>query len=548
MRRQCVIARPDPMTNLERYVTDVVVIGAGAAGMVAALEAREKGLEVLLIGKGSTGKGTCTSLAGGMFGAPSDRFTPEEHCRATLTAGRGINDPARVELVVSRARQCLEKLVRLGVPLVEVPRGFAVDNRGNRREIPGIPLVDSLSEILAERGVKALPGFHCFDIVTAEGRAAGLLGLTAQGKPAAVFAPAVVLATGGAGDAYARNDNPRGITGDGYGMALRAGCQLQDMEFVQFYPVGIAEPGLAPFLVYPPYASEAKLFDAAGREVLQELEGCSDLNDAIIRFRDTASLLFYRRHSAGGLFLDLTAVGEESWANLYSYRLLARTGFDFRQKRLRVAPITHFFMGGVVVDERGETSVPGLFAAGEVAGGFHGANRMGGNALTECAVCGAIAGASAADHARKERPAALSEGGFAQRIPNWALGRESAVRREYSELMAQIRNTAWEHAGVIRTGKGMEEGLRIISRLDGELRSLNPRGAGEARRHEQARSALLAVRCILEAGLRRRESRGAFFREDYPSPDDARWRRNVRVSLDTATGGLAVDDAPIAGA
>jgi len=252
-------------------------------------------------------------------------------------------------------------------------------------------------------------------------------------------------------------------------------------------------------------------------------------------------------HSEGGLFLDLTAVGEKSWADLYSLRLLARTGFDFRRKRLRVAPITHFFMGGVVADEQGETSVPGLFAAGEVAGGFHGANRMGGNALTECAVCGAIAGASAADRAKKERPAGFSQTRLARLVPGWVHGNEPGVRGEYSELMASIRNAAWEHAGVIRTGKGMEEGLRHLSRLEGDLGSLAPRGPGEGRRHEQARSALLAVRCILEAGLRRRESRGAFFREDFPSADDARWRRNLRVSLHSDTGRLALEETPIAG-
>jgi aspartate oxidase len=144
-------------------------------------------------------------------------------------------------------------------------------------------------------------------------------------------------------------------------MALRAGCMLQDMEFVQFFPLGIAEPGLSSTMVYPPYPDQARLVDVEGRDVLKELPGCRGLYDAVIRFRDSASLLFYRTHMKSGLFLDLTGVDDSAWDSMFSMRLLARKQFDFRNNKIRVAPIAHFSTGGVIVNEHAETSLPAVF-------------------------------------------------------------------------------------------------------------------------------------------------------------------------------------------
>jgi aspartate oxidase len=285
--------------------------------------------------------------------------------------------------------------------------------------VPGVTLVGSLKRLIKESGVAVFAGCQALEILVDEGIAAGLVGVTRDGTPVLVRAPAVVLATGGAAGLYLRNDNPPGILGEGHAMALRAGCAVRDMEFVQFYPVGFAEPGLPAFVAYPYYPPGARLVDVDGRDVLESLGGCTDINDALIRFRDTASLHFYRKHLHGGLFLDLTSVAAEHWETLFSTRLLARSSFDFRNKRCRVAPIAHFTMGGVVANRNGETEVAGLFAAGEVTGGFHGANRLGGNALTECVVFGSAAGAAAADYAKQASRSVPSPQRSGEALPPW---------------------------------------------------------------------------------------------------------------------------------
>lgn len=216
MRREAQLAafkRPmwekEPNRAMKRFCTDVVILGAGAAGMMAALEAHEKGAEVLAVGKGAVGKGTCTSLAGGIFSVSSGAFSPEDHYKATMEAGRGLSDPSFVDLVVTGGRECIDRLKTLGALLLDFPPGCLVDNRNNSKEIPGIVLVESMKRILDARSIWALAGFHCLE-----------------------------------------------------------------------------------FLIYPVCSPEARVFDAQGRDFIKELKNSEDLNQAIIHFRDTSSLLF----------------------------------------------------------------------------------------------------------------------------------------------------------------------------------------------------------------------------------------------------------------
>jgi succinate dehydrogenase/fumarate reductase flavoprotein subunit len=530
---------------IKQIDADVVVIGSGAAGIMAALAARGNNAKVVLLGKQSIGKGTCTSMVGGLFGSSTEQRSVQQHYLDTLEAGRGLNTIPLVQAVVGRARGMLQELKAKGVPLLETPEGFLVDNRDNGRIVPGIPLVESMARLVADSSITVIEQFHCLDFVVDKGRIAGVVGISSTGEPTFIRAPSAVLAAGGAGAIYLRHDNAAGIMGEGYAMALRAGCQLRDMEFVQFYPLGIAEPGLPPTIVYAPFSDDARLIDAQGRDVVRELPGCRGIHDSLIRFRDSASLLYFRKHQEGGLFLDLTGVNDDAWKRYYSLRILARNRFDFRSRMLRVAPVAHFTIGGVVVNEHAETGIAGLFAAGEVTGGFHGANRRGGNALTECIVCGSIAGAGAAEFARRAGPPETSMEIARELLPAWAGHSSCNTRTTYPSLFKRIKNCAWEYAGVLRNGARMRQGLQVTAELENELDSLTVLGNEDGLRHSRARSALLALRCILEAGLIREESRGAFYREDFPEPDDVRWRRNIHISQHPTTGRLILEEALI---
>jgi len=523
---------------------DVAIIGTGGAGMMAALAAAEQGVDVLIVGKAAVGKGTCTSFAGGFFTSSCLKFSAEQHNTATREVGRHINDSQLVDLITKRGSACLEKLRGMGVPLLPMDNGYRVDNQDNEKLIPGYPLVNSMRRAMDAYGVKSLPGFHCLELIIEDDAVAGILGVTAEG-PSVISAPSVILATGGAGAIYLRNDNPMGITGDGYAMALKAGCRLRDMEFVQFYPVGIAEPGIVSNLILPPFPKEARVYDAQGRNAFDELENCNNIDDAITLFRDKASIFFYRKHLEGGLFLDLTGVDDSQWQKLHSLRLLAKRKFDFRIKKLGIAPIAHFFIGGVEINTDMETILPGLLAVGEVTGGFHGANRMGGNALTECIVAGTIAGENAASLAKSRGAVDVSHSGVKDRIPNWAYKKGEGVGPEYGKLFKRIKKTAWENVGIIRDLEGMQKGLELVSLMEGELETLAPGNITEGLRANRMRSALLTLSCTLKASLMRRESRGALYREDYPETDDANWLSNIFISLDSSTDNLILEDRAI---
>ncbi len=525
---------------IKQFEVDVVVIGSGAAGITAAIGARNRGATVALLGKDGTGKGTCTSLAGGLLGASSLERSVQDHYQDTLDAGHGINNNQLVEMVATRARESINHLRKMGVPLFDDPDGFTVDNKNNSKNIPGIPFVESLVQLVKHPDIMSIDHFHCLDLALQSDRIVGVIGIDFTGAPTFVEASSVVLATGGAAALYQRHDNPPGMLGEGYSMALKAGCRLQDMEFVQFFPLGIAEPNLPATIIYPPYPDRVRILDENGSDVLRELPECQSPYDAIIRFRDKASLLFYHKHTHGGLFLDLSRLDENDWNSQFSMRLLARKQFDFQYKKLRIAPLAHFSIGGVEVNEQSESTVAGIFAAGEVAGGFHGANRRGGNALTECVVCGSLAGSHAADFARQMGREDVNLMMIKEQFPAWAGKISQRPEPRYRHLMKSIKACAWDYFGVVRSDAGMLRGQRLISSLESELETICPVGNRDGLLHVEICSALLTLRCICEAGLLREESRGAFFREDFPERDDTHWQRNIGISLDQSEQRLVV--------
>ncbi|RLB07274.1 MAG: hypothetical protein DRG50_03300, partial [Deltaproteobacteria bacterium] len=454
---------------------DVVVIGAGCAGMVAALEAQVQGAEVVIIDRGPIGIGSNSALSNGVFAGPTMHYSPEEYIRDTIQTGKEINCELLVRLMAKEAPHAFSLLRSLGIELVELARNYVIKSPCPEL-IPGVTLVRVLAERIKNlRGVDKLTGLYVTEILKNSGEVFGVRGFDRAGEDAVIYAPTVVLASGGAAAIYLRSDNQKGIMGQGYYLAAKAGLDLWDMEFVQFYPFVIAEPGLPSFLLYPPYPKEARLLDADGKDILKKYD-IDNPNEAILTRRDEFSTVLFEECLRGPLYMDYRSVPDSAWER-HPLSLLRRMKFDFRSKLFAVSPAAHFFIGGVRIDEEGQTSLPGLFACGEVAWGLHGANRMGGNALTECIVFGRIAGRNAAKYAFIHHRSSSNLGRLSEGLSR----HRSSNQRMLGELRRRIREIAWRYAGVVRSEREMREGLTKLTDLEMELKTIVPQTVSERR-------------------------------------------------------------------
>ena len=386
---------------MEHLSCDVLVIGSGAAGLRAAISAQEMGMEVCVVSKGSPGKSTCTWFSGGVMAGTPIGTKPDAHLERTLQAGRGINQRELVEVLVAEAPQRLEELISWGLH-GEFQNGYLYAH--GRPPALGEEIIRCLLQRNKAAGTHFLGNLLVADLVMEEGFAGISAYAQHSGAWFALTAKALVLASGGAAALYFRHDNPSRMLGDGYRLALEAGATLQDLEFVQFYPLALAEPGQPPLVIPPRLADCGRLVNNREEEILEKY-GIEE-RPAAERARDRLSQALFREIYRNGheVWLDLRQLPEDQWqidpfAAAIGPILGERYGAVHRP--VRVAPVAHHVMGGVRIDASGATSVPGLFAAGEIAGGLHGANRMGGNALSETLVFGARAGSAAAAWAKQ---------------------------------------------------------------------------------------------------------------------------------------------------
>ena len=533
---------------MEELSTDILVIGSGLAGMVSAFEAESAGIEVLMAGKFTIGMGTNTSMANGVFTAANSRFSKEDHLQATLKSGKGLNHLNLVETVVENAPDAIGRLRDYGVSLVERGLGYGLDRPEGSCQLPGVLLTKALVERLKKSSIHLLPGLVIFDLVVEEGEVQGAFGFFRDGKPYLIKSRAVILAGGGAGAVYRRNDNQKSILGDGYGLALRAGLPLFDLEFVQFYPLVLAEPRLSTFMLYPPYPKEIRLFNEKGENLFEKLDIGEDLDRAIVTQRDRLSIALYQASQNGDVYFDLTRVPEEKW-EYYPFNFLKRSKFPFRDRPFLVSPAAHFFMGGIEIDDNGKTALPGLFAAGEVVWGIHGANRLGGNALTECAVFGILGGRSAAEYARLKKEQSSSN--LFSEIPKRRWERKAGVyikkRRGIfdhpKDILRALKDLAWKYAGPVREEDSLKEGLNRLASIEERIEKVYPATLGDLFRKRDLENMTLLLRAILRGSLLRTESRGSFFRKDFPNQDDGHWVKNTCYRLEK--GDLHITHRPM---
>lgn len=531
---------------MEFLSTDVLVIGSGLAGLLACLEAENAGLRVLITGKFSIGSGTNTYLSNGAFSVANAFFSKEDHLKETLLSGKGLNHPKMVKTLIEQGPVAMEALRGYGVPLVENQMGYFVGRQKGSAMLPGVLLTHPLRERLKNSSVALLPGLTIFDLIIEDGDVRGAFGFLHDGKSCLIHAKAIVLAAGGAGGIYQRSDNQRTILGDGYGLALRAGLTLLDLEFVQFYPFVMAEPRLHTFILYPPYPQETKLLNEKGENLLERLNLGDDLNRAIITRRDTLSFTLFDISRNGDIYFDLTQVPEEKW-NHYPLNFLRRSKFPFRDRPFLVLPAVHFCMGGIEVDGHGMTAIDGLFSAGEVVWGVHGANRLGGNALTECAVFGILTGRSASAYAREKKQDLFSDA-FKRK---WERKAERYLRRGRGDfdspttLLKDLKRLAWKYGGPIREESALREGLEHLALIERRVEKIYPSDLRNLFKKRELENGILTLKAILKGSLLRKESRGSFFRQDFQEQNDQEWLMNTCYRLEDEE--LRITHRPIPG-
>ena len=540
----------------QHLAADVLVIGSGGAGMYAAIEAARKGRSVILADRSLIGRGGATVMAQMTVAVALEEGGldhPEHHYADTIAAGRGLCDRAIARLLCEEGPARIREMDAWGVgwarengdwkrafaPGHDRPRCVYVDflNTGPavsktlRAQLNRIPEIRRVGDLL----VSAL--------ALRDGECVGATALhLASGQPVSLAAGATVLATGGLTRMYRRNSASANMMGDGYALALGAGAELIDMEFVQFFPIGHLAPrlvGMDPIMWDPfRYKLGGRLLNGAREEFIHRY-GSSDEGRYVVT-RDIATYAILKEAAAGrgsphgGAWLSFEhcSAAELRAAGGPVIDRLAANGIDLTKQAIEVAPIAHYHMGGVRVDAAMATRVPGLYAAGEAVGGANGANRLSGNAITEALVFGRVAGESAAAHARRNTSRADASA-FAKEARRLVAGRAAAGFNP-AAMIETLQATMQEEVGPFRTREGLERALGKLRSLRAELPSLKP-AAGQA--YDTALADWLDLdtmtrvgECVAAAALARTESRGAHQREDFPGMDP-QWAVNQALSL-----------------
>ncbi|AQT73706.1 L-aspartate oxidase [Streptomyces sp. fd1-xmd] len=529
---------PAPGWSLD---ADVVVVGSGVAGLTAALRCAAAGRRTVVVTKARLDDGSTRWAQGGIAAALGEGDSPEQHLDDTLVAGAGLCDEEAVRLLVTEGPDAVRRLIDTGAVFdtsaetgeIELTR----EGGHHRRRIAhaggdatGAEISRALVEAVHAAGIETVENALVLDLLQdAQGRTAGVtLHVMGEGQHdgvGAVHAPAVILATGGMGQVFSATTNPSVSTGDGVALALRAGAEVSDLEFVQFHPtvlfLGPDAEGQQPLVSEAVRGEGAYLVDADG---VRFMVGQHEL--AELAPRDIVAKGIMRRMQEQGaqhMYLDARHFGARMWEQRFPTILAAcrSHGIDPVTEPIPVAPAAHYASGGVRTDLHGRTTVPGLYACGEVAcTGVHGANRLASNSLLEGLV---FAERIAADITSREH----GGGGPGVPVPSTGPLQPAGARYEIQRIMT-------DGAGVLRSAASLEaaadalEGLyaAALNDLDAHGKTAEP-GVDTW----EATNLLCVARVLVAAARRREETRGCHWREDHPDRDDARWRRHLVVRL-----------------
>ena len=553
-----------------RLESDVLVIGAGGAGIYAAIAAARDGCRVHLIDRSLIGRGGATVMAQMTVAVALGEQCPdhwEHHLADTLAAGRGLCDPALSQLLCENAPARIREMDAWKV-------GWAREN-GHLKQVhaPGhdrarCVYVDFLNtgpavsrtlraQLNRIAAIRRIGDVLITDVVVHQGEAVGAVGLhLVSGEAVALEAKSVIIATGGLTRLYRRNSGSLNMGGDGYALALRAGAELVDMEFVQFFPIGHLAPrmiGMDPIMWDPfRYKLGGRLLNADGEEFADRYGQAESGNYVLTR--DVATYAIFkeveagRGSPAGGAYLSFAHVPEAELRQAFGPVIdrLAKNGIDLTKMPVEVAPIAHYHMGGVRVNAAMETRVPNLYAAGEAVGGANGANRLSGNGITEAFVFGERAGTAAAAHAKARTASGWNDAAADRALKSIGARGRAGSAPNTAALLVELQALMADNVGPFRTEEKLNAALQRLRKMQQEL---GPLPAGGAQYDMvcldwlDLRNMLLVAQCVVRAAIERKESRGAHQREDFPGmlPE---WNLNQRLSW--RDGELSLARAPAA--
>jgi len=558
----------------DRVDVSVLVVGAGAAGARAAIELAEQGVDDLLVlGKRGHGDAHTTWARGGINGAlgthdPED--SPAIHAADTLNEGHFVNHPGKVETVTEQMPDRLRELDDWGMAYSrtddgEIDQRFFGAQSFRRTAFAGDHTGESMLNALVDRAQElSIPyreNVMITKLVSDGDRAYGAVGFDMDTGEFVLFnAGQVVLAAGGHAAIYDRHTSRDDENnGDGAALAYDAGASLMDMEFMQFHPTGMAvdedDPEWEPWggrLVTEAVRGEGgRLFNADGERFMERYSPDQmelDARDVVAR-AIAQEVAEGRGTENGGVYLDISHRDadfiEERLPRMYER--FQDLGVDMAEEPVEVAPTSHYGMGGVAVDEHGETDVDGLFAIGETMAGVHGANRLGGNSLAETVAFGVVAGRETAD--RADGPGEVpddSRGALVEpHVRDLAAMADRDGEHDVNAVLADLRALMWEHAGILRDESSLREGLDRLA--DVRERAADMRvGPVTSESFELAVDVgfmLVAAEAVLRGALEREESRGAHYRTDHPDVDPD-WRRNLYFDA-ADIGGMTARTEPV---
>ncbi|MFD0712010.1 FAD-binding protein [Paenibacillus sp. GCM10027626] len=530
---------------------DVLVVGSGAAGMMAAKAAADEGAQVLLIDKSLIGRGGATILAQMTVAVAlgeADDDNPEIHFADTMKGSRGLADPAIVRAIVERGPEVILEAERYGVNWARTAEGkrsqaFAPGHSRSRCVYVDILNTGGATSAGLKKAIwkndkigryknVMITKIVCND----EGRAIGAAGFDIeQYRPVSIAASSIILATGGLTEVYERNSASANMTGDGFALAAEAGAELYDMEMVQFFPIAHLFPplvGIDPIMWDPfRYKLGGRLLNGNGEEFMDRYNG--EVAGKYTATRDQTTLAIFREVEEGrgtphgGAYLDFRMVPEEKLKAAFGpvIDILRNQNIDLTKDMMEVAPMAHFMLGGIRVDAAMRTRVPGLLAAGELIYGMHGANRLSGNAITEALVSGRIAGETAARQRTEldEAQRAVIAKTLAEEMERLEqFWHPQPVERDEVSLQAfkrKLQQVMWKGAGPLRTEQGLLAALEELRALQGELEKIalarQTTYALPLVEKMEAANMLRVGEAIVLGALERKESRGAHVRLDY---------------------------------